>query len=79
MYMKGTCAYTLSGATEEKVAVTPVRGNFGFIHLPVLQQALIQYLLCGWYLCACSVAQSCLSLCGSMGCSPPGSSVHGSL
>lgn len=26
--MKGTCAYTLSGATEEKVAVTPVRGNF---------------------------------------------------
>ena len=37
--------------------------------------------------CACSVAQSCLTLCGpmdcslpgSMDCSPPGSSVHGIL
>ena len=26
---------------------------------------------------ACSVAQSCLILCNPMGCSPPGSSVHG--
>ena len=25
----------------------------------------------------CSVAQSCLTLCDPMGCSPPGSSVHG--
>jgi len=25
MYVKGTCAYTLSGPTEEKVAVNPVR------------------------------------------------------
>ena len=25
----------------------------------------------------CSVAQSCLTLCGPMNCSPPGSSVHG--
>ena len=25
----------------------------------------------------CSVAQSCLTLCDLMGCSPPGSSVHG--
>ena len=28
-------------------------------------------------LCACQVAQSCLTLCDSMDCSPPGSSVHG--
>ena len=27
----------------------------------------------------CSVAQACLTLCGSMDCSPPGSSVHGIL
>ena len=30
-------------------------------------------------LCACSVAQSCLTLCNPTGCSPPGSSVHGIL
>ena len=28
---------------------------------------------------ACSVAQSCLTLCDVMDCSPPGSSVHGIL
>ena len=27
--------------------------------------------------CACSVSQSCLTLCDPMNCSPPGSSVHG--
>ena len=27
--------------------------------------------------CACSVAQSCLTLCDLVNCSPPGSSVHG--
>ena len=27
--------------------------------------------------CCCSVAQLCLTLCDPMGCSPPGSSVHG--
>ena len=27
--------------------------------------------------CACSVAQSCLTLCSPMDCSPPGSPVHG--
>ena len=28
-------------------------------------------------LCLCSVTQLCLTFCGSMDCSPPGSSVHG--
>ena len=28
-------------------------------------------------ICSCSVALSCLTLCDHMGCSPPGSSVHG--
>ena len=28
---------------------------------------------------ACSVAQSCPTLCDSMDCSPPGSSVHGTV
>ena len=28
-------------------------------------------------ICSCSVALSCLTLCDRMGCSPPGSSVHG--
>ena len=27
--------------------------------------------------CAASVAQSCVTLCGPVDCSPPGSSVHG--
>ena len=30
-------------------------------------------------LCVCSVAQSCLTLCDPVDCSPPGSSVHGIL
>ena len=30
-----------------------------------------------FYLCACSVAQFCLTLCNPMDCSPSGSSVHG--
>ena len=29
------------------------------------------------YLCCCSVAQSCLTLCDPVDCSPPDSSVHG--
>ena len=29
--------------------------------------------------CSCSVAQSCLTLCNPIDCSPPGSSVHGIL
>ena len=30
-------------------------------------------------MCVCEVAQSCLTLCDPMDCSPPGSSVHGIL
>ena len=29
------------------------------------------------YVCVCICAQSCLTLCDPMHCSPPGSSVHG--
>ena len=32
---------------------------------------------CSLGVCACSVAQSCLTPCDPMDCSPPGSSVHG--
>ena len=32
---------------------------------------------CDAYTCACSIAQSRLTLCDPMDCSPPGSSVHG--
>ena len=32
---------------------------------------------CLLYACACLVAQSCLTLCDHMDCSPPGFSVHG--
>ena len=32
-----------------------------------------------WGVGVCSVAQSCLTLCSPMDCSPPGSSVHGIL
>ena len=34
----------------------------------------VQAWVCG---CVCVHVQSCLTLCESMGCSPPGSSVHG--
>ena len=39
----------------------------------------ICWILCGYFwLCyACSVAQLCPTLCDPIGCSPPGSSVHG--
>ena len=43
------------------------------------QCCTFQYQLC---VCVCVcvlVAQSCLTLCNSMDCSPPGSSVHGIL
>ena len=33
----------------------------------------------GLCVCVCLVTQSCLTLCDPMDCSPPGSSVHGSL
>ena len=32
-----------------------------------------------WHLCSVLIAQSCQTLCNSMDCSPPGSSVHGVL
>ena len=32
-----------------------------------------------WIVCACSISQSCPTLCNSMGCSLGGSSVHGHL
>ena len=37
------------------------------------------FCLLPFLVCACLVAQSCLTLCDPMGCSPPGSSVHGIL
>ena len=37
------------------------------------------YLLMDVCVCVCSVAQSCLTLCHPMDCSPPGSPVHGIL
>ena len=35
------------------------------------------YAYTGWAWCYCLVAKLCLTLCNSMDCSPPGSSVHG--
>ena len=45
----------------------------------LLMQTLLQRTLCSPSLHAvlCLVAQSCLTLCDPMDCSPPGSSVHG--
>ena len=37
------------------------------------------WLMRGDYVCFCAVAQLCLTFCGLMDCSPPGSSVHGIL
>ena len=34
---------------------------------------------CASFLCMCVCAQSCLTLCDSMDCNPPGSSIHGVL
>ena len=59
--------------------------SFGNMLLSKNLSIFPSYLIC-WYkvvydipLCVCSVAQSCLTLCNPMDCSPPGSSVHGIL
>ena len=42
---------------------------------PGLKIRILSY--CALYMHVCSMAQSCPTLCDPMGCSPPGSSVHG--
>ena len=44
-----------------------------------LKPSLSAFPSCVAMVCACSVVQSCLTLCRRIGCSPPGSSVHGIL
>ena len=46
----------------------------GFLVSPCYSLYIVPNMLC---MCARSVAQSCLTLCNPMHCSPPGSSVHG--
>ena len=48
--------------------IRPVSQGLAWLFMQI-SQMLIYYL--------CLVAQSCLTLCNSMDCSPPGSSVHG--
>ena len=43
------------------------------MHLLVFKVTFAIMCVC---VCVCSVAQSCLTLCDLMDCSPPGSSVH---
>ena len=52
-----------------------VRVCIYFVHwyIPSLQNKAYHMM------CVCEVAQSCLTLCAPMDCSPPGSSVHGIL
>ena len=58
--------------TEELVAWTPIIPVGGPNRI-CFQIGLVKYM------CVCSVAQSYLTLCDPMDCSPPGSSVHGIL
>ena len=44
-----------------------------------LKPSLSAFTSCVATVCACSVVHSCSTLCDRMGCSPPGSSVHGIL
>ena len=51
------------------------------LHKTVTQnRQIVEYKLHIYYvICVCVYAQSCLTLCNPMNCSPPGSSVHGIL
>ena len=44
---------------------------------PLYQLDFNSVYLSSWCLCVCLVAQSCLTLCDSLDCGPPDSSVHG--
>ena len=55
--------------------------NRQFLVLPNIRNTFVS-VICSVTVCVCVcvlVAQSCLTLCNSMDCSPPGSSVHGIL
>ena len=83
-----TCALIHQRLEKEK-------GNkcFSFFYLPIVQLSLLPIHPCGqeemvaanrllhilWGPNCCSVAKSCPTLCDSIDCSPPGSSVHGIL
>ena len=69
---EGTICNTISFIVEVTVIYFPPTGRHVFKMVTNALDFIWHY-----WLCICSVAQSCLTLCNSMDCSPPGSSVHG--
>ena len=81
---KGRIKFNISSHTPSIYNSSSWR--FRLAHLPRRQKKLINYIICvcvhfplpsplGVLICLC--AQSCLTLCDPMDCSPPGSSLHG--
>ena len=52
-----------------------LKGKYLILHMCPLRDDRIEDLVCV-YIHMCMLIQSCLTLCNSMDCSPPGSSVH---
>ena len=58
----------------------PCRSPGDLSDLGIKPESLMSPALAGkFFTTVCEVTQSCLTLCNPMGCSPPGSSVHGIL
>ena len=65
--------YIALGVLLSPVVVREANSDWYVNKLKEISSCLLVQSLC----CAVLVAQSCPTLCGPMGCSPPGSSVHG--
>ena len=62
------------------IGFTPHWNSFSFRLFRNLTLLVCVYfvLMCTWFVC-CVLTQSCMTFCDPMGCSPPGTSVHGIL
>ena len=65
---------SLTPETDSRAELSGLRPYHSSLRLVNL---LCLLLLMSFYSCACSVAQSCPTLCNPIDCSPPGSSVPG--
>ena len=72
-------------AAREAHLYNRLKKKFIQTFLQMTKLSLMIFIICLWqnyivFVCVCVlVAQLCLTLCNPMGCSPPGSSVHGVL
>ena len=70
---------TLCWSSEQMAEESEYSEQTGYETNVPLQLKAAAMLSCSYCMSDCVCAQSCQTLCNSMGCSPPGSSVHGIL